>query len=483
MDMKKILVLIFTVLVTFSCTELTDLNINKKDPSAVPGESLFTGAQKNIVDLMSTCNVNSNIWELIMQYWTEVTYLDESNYDLVTRSIPDNVWLVCYRDVLKDFKESARIIGEPTYTITLQQKEQTNKLAIIEIMSVYTWAELIETFGDVPYTDALDITKLLPAYDDAETTYRALIVRLTAAIGNLDDNYGSFGDGDNIYQGDVAKWKKFGNSLKLRMGMLFADLDNPYAQATVEAAVTGGVFTSNDDNAYFTYGAVQPNTNPLYVNLVASGRYDFVATSTIVNAMNTLNDPRRQFYFSAYPTLGSYLGGPNAIGCTYASYSNQAEAIKQPTFQGNIFDYAQVEFLLAEARERTYAVGGTAESHYDNAIEASISAWGGTQTAVDDYLAQASVAYTTAAGTWRDKIGTQQWIAFYLRGFDAWTTQRRLNVPVLVVPPDAGTGFPVRYTYPIGEQTLNGANYDAAAIAVGGDAVETRLFFDVYGHP
>ena len=145
--MKKILVLIFTVLVTFSCTELTDLNVNKKDPSAVPGESLFTGAQKNIVDLMNECNVNRNIWELIMQYWTEVTYTDESNYDLVTRSIPDNVWLIGYRDVLKDFNESAKIISKPTYTVDFQQKEQANKLAIIEIMTVYTWAHLVETFG------------------------------------------------------------------------------------------------------------------------------------------------------------------------------------------------------------------------------------------------------------------------------------------------------------------------------------------------
>ena len=474
--MKKKLVLILTVLVTFSCTELTDLNINKKDPLQVPGESLFTGAQKNIVDVMTDCNVNNNIWELIMQYWTEVTYTDESNYDLVTRTIPDGFWQVAYRDVLKDLDESAKIIENTDDILTNDLK--TNKLAIIEIMSVYTWAILIETFGDVPYSQALDIEILLPEYDDAETVYRDLISRLTVAIDNLDLANGSFGAADNIYQGDVAKWKSFGNSLKLRMGMLFADIDNSFASLTVLSAVADGVFTSNDDNALFEYGAVQPNTNPLWVNLIASGRFDFVATETIVDTMNVLNDPRRQYYFSPYPEPGQYAGGPNGVGCLYASFSNQADAIKQPTFPGNIFDYAQVEFLLAEAVERGYAVGGTAQEHYDNAITASILSWGGTATDATNYLSQSGVNYATAEGNWKQKIGTQAWIAFYLRGFDAWTTQRRLDFPLLVAPPDAVSGFPVRYTYPIGEQTLNGANYDAAAAAIGEDLVETQLFFD-----
>jgi hypothetical protein len=474
--MKKIFVLIFSVLITFSCTDLTDMNKNIKDPSATPGESLFTGAQKNIVDIMTDVNVNNNIWELIMQYWTEVTYTDESNYDLVTRQIPDGFWQVCYRDVLKDLDEASKVIANTDDFQTNDLK--TNKLAIIEIMNVYTWSILVETFGNVPYSQALDINTLLPKYDDAETVYRALIVRLTAAINKLDVTKKSFGKADNIYQGDVALWKKFGNSLKLKMGMLFADIDNNFASATVLSAVGAGVFTSNLDNAVFKYGGIQPGTNPLYVNLIASGRFDFVATETIVDAMNSLNDPRREFYFSPYPVLGQYLGGPNGVGCTYSAFSNQADAIKEPTFPGNILDYAQVEFLLAEAVERTYAVGGTAEQHYNNAITASILSWGGTDLQATDYLAQADVAYSTAPGTWQEKIGTQAWIAFYLRSFEAWTSQRRLGFPLLVAPPDAVSDFPVRFTYPIGEQTLNGTNYKAAAAAIGGDLVETHLFFD-----
>ncbi len=480
--MKKVLYLI-PVLVAFSCTELTDLNKNTKDPASVPGETLFTGAQKNMVDQMSECNVNLNIWGLIMQYWTEVTYTDESNYDLTTRTIPDGHWQVCYRDVLRDLREAKMLIEEPTYVLTSDQIIQQNKLAIIEIFEIYTWAQMVETFGDIPYTEALNIEDLAPVYDDAEIIYRDLLTRLVAATAELNATQGSFTAGDNIYNGNVAKWKKFANSLRLRMGMLMADIDDTYAKGHVEAAVLGGVISSNADNALFQYGGAQPNTNPLYVNLIASGRYDFVACDTIVNYMNLVNDPRRQFYFSLDGT-GVYSGGPNGVGCTYESFSNQADAIKEQTFPGNIFDYAQVEFLLAEAVERTYAVGGTAQSHYEAGVTASIKAWGGLDGDVITYLAQPELDYTDVASgaTWRDKIGTQAWIAFYLRGFDAWTTQRRFNVPALIAPPDAVSGFPVRFTYPIGEQTLNGTNYDDAAAAVGGDLVETRLFFDTFGH-
>lgn len=481
--MKKILYLLILVLVTFSCTELTDLNKNVKDPESVPGETLFTGAQKNMVDQLTTCNVNFGIWELIMQYWTEVTYTDESNYDLTTRTIPDGHWQICYRDVLRDLNEAKKLISAPTYPFVNEQKIQKNKLAIIEIFSIFSWAVLVETFGDVPYSEALDILNLLPEYQDGEVVYRDLLARLVVATNNLDVAYGSFSEGDNIYQGDVAKWKKFANSLRLRMGMLFADIDNTYARGHVEAAVTAGVFTSNDDNALFSYGSSQPNTNPLYVDLIASGRLDFVACDTIVDLMNALDDPRRPFYFTTVG--GLYVGGENGVGTTYASCSNQAPAIKRPTFKGNILDYAQVEFLLAEARERLYAVGGSGQSHYNDAIKASIEFWAGsspaTAASIATYLARPDVDYLNAlsGATWKDKIGTQAWIAFYIRGFDAWTTQRRLNVPSLIAPPDAVSGFPVRYTYPIGEQTLNGANYRAASTAIGGDEVETRLFFDI----
>ncbi|MGE5107907.1 MAG: SusD/RagB family nutrient-binding outer membrane lipoprotein, partial [Sphingobacteriales bacterium] len=139
-----------------------------------------------------------------------------------------------------------------------------------------------------------------------------------------------------------------------------------------------------------------------------------------------------------------------------------------------------VEFLLAEAKERGFVVSGTAEEHYNNAITASIEEWGGSSTDAATYLARPAVAYTTAAGTYKQKIGTQKWIALYDRALDSWTEYRRLDYPVLVAPASAYTVFPMRFTYPVSEQNLNKTNYSSAATAIGGDKVETKLWFDTY---
>jgi hypothetical protein len=144
-----------------------------------------------------------------------------------------------------------------------------------------------------------------------------------------------------------------------------------------------------------------------------------------------------------------------------------------------LMDYAEVEFLLAEAVERGMNVGGTAAEHYNNAVTASITYWGGSEADATAYLAQPEVSYATAPGPWERKIGTQEWIALYLRSFDAWVVWRRLDYPQLQAPPSAITAIPVRYTYPSNEQNLNEENYAQASADIGGDDVTTNLFWDV----
>jgi hypothetical protein len=481
--MKKILIIISVFLVVSSCKKIEDLNKNIKDPENVTGESLFTGAQKNVFDQMVSANVNQNIFRLIMQQWTETTYTDESNYDLVTRSIPDNHWDVLYRDVLKDLAESKKVIASTTYGGDATPLIKQNKLAIVEVMSVYTWSVLVETFGDIPYSQALDIQYKLPKYDDGLTIYKDLITRLNAAIVTLTagEDEASFGNADNMYQGDVPSWIRFANSLKLRMGMVLADVDPAFSKTTVESAEI--LMTSNSDNARLVYGTSAPNTNPVYDDLVASGRHDFVPTNTIIDYMNSLNDPRRGAYFTQVDTGGTspvYYGGIPGASNDFLAYSHVSDMIQMPNFEAIIFDYAEVEFLLAEAAARGYNVGGTAASHYNAGIEASILYWTGSTDSVASYLANPLVAYSTAPGDYKEKIGMQKWLALYNRGFESWMSWKMLDFPVLIAPEEAMSDVPVRLTYPIAEQTLNGANYKAASAAIGGDDVSTNLFFDKF---
>ncbi|TGV02049.1 SusD/RagB family nutrient-binding outer membrane lipoprotein [Flavivirga rizhaonensis] len=477
--MKNIYIIAIAFLIVSCSSNLEDLNKNTKDPDSVSGESLFTGAQKALVDQIVQINVNENNTKLWSQFLQETTYTDESNYDQVTRTIPENLWSAIYKDALKDLDEAGKIISATTY-LSPEDQYTNNKLMIIEIMKTYAFSHLVETFGNIPYTEALNIDILTPAYDDGMTIYKDLIARLSTAINDLDTSQKSFVVGDNIFNGDVTSWKKFANSLKLRMGMLLADADDAFAKTTIESAITSGIITSSNENAHMHYLSSAPNTHPVHTNVILSGRNDFVGGATLIDMMNTLNDPRRPLWFKTVG--GVYVGGEIGSPSAYSNHSPLSDQVTAADAPGVIMSYSEIQFLLAEGAERGYDTGDTAANHYTNAVTASINEWGGSATDVATYLAQPTVDYTTLIGTqtWRQVIGIQRWISLFNRGPEAWTSIRAMDYPILATPTEAVSGFPNRYTYPIVEQTINATNYTAASSAIGGDLAETKLFWDKF---
>lgn len=472
--MRKLLIFTAFLVVISSCRKnITSLNVDPKSASAVPAYTLFSNAQLKLANNLASPNVNLNIWRMVAQHWTHTTYPDEANYDLGTRNIPQNWFHALYRDVLKNFDEAKKLIPRDIQDPVVQK----NQLAIVEIMEVFTYHYIVSTFGNIPYSEAMSVDNTQPKYDDGATVYGNLMAKLNTAITNLNTSGESFGSADFLYGGDVALWKKFANSFKMKMGITMADYDAAGSKAAVEAAAVGA-FTSNDDNALFHFLSETPNTNPVWVDLVESGRKDFVVANTLVNAMKALNDPRIPLYFTTDNTGTGYTGGIYGANNNYATFSHPADAIKEPDFPTWFMDYAEVEFILAEAKERGYNVTGTAAEHYNKGVIASIEYWGGTAVSAAAYLALPAVNYATAAGNYKQKIGTQKWIALFERGHDAWTEWRRLDYPVLVAPSTAISAIPVRFTYPVTEQNLNKTNYDAAAAAIGGDLVTTKLFWD-----
>lgn len=475
--MKKILFLLLFAIVANSCDkDFGDLNVDKKNPAEVPPGPLFSYAQKELIDVMTTPNVNVGIFRLLSQYWTETTYTDEANYDLATRNIPQNFWNTIYPNVLNNLKECQRLI--PSQDLAFVPKaQQDNQNACAEILNVYAYMVLVNTFGDVPYTQALDINNIYPKYDDGQEIYNDLADRLDRAISSIDENAGGFDGSDLLYGGDMAGWKKFANSLKLYLGMMLADVDANKAKSLVEQAAPN-VIASNAENIAFHYLSGPPNTNPVWVDLVQSGRKDFVAANTIVDFMKNLSDPRIPLYFTT-DADGGYSGGIYAASNNYATYSKPSNRITAPDNEAMFMDYAEVRFLLAEAAERGFSVGGTAAEHYEAAIRASIEYWGGSSADADTYLANPDVAYATAPGDWKTKIGNQKWIALYNRGFEGWTEWRRLDAPTLNVP-DGLTynDIPKRYTYPVQEQTLNATNWRSSTNDGVNDVVTNRLFWD-----
>lgn len=489
--MKKIIysITILSLLMTGCVNDGVDFNENKDVAYDVPAETLFANSQKALADQLTSPSVNEGaIFRYFPQYLAATQYTTESRYRISSRSIADTHWRILYATVLGGLESAKNIIPTeiaPTGVSAAQfQSEQKNKLAIIDIFQVYTYQILVDSFGDIPYTEALNPkTNVLPKYDDAATVYGKLIVRLDAAIANLNTSNNSFSSGDIVYKGNVAKWKAFANSLKLKLGVNLIDSNAVLAKSTIESAYNGGLITTNTANATFAYAVSAPNYNPIYENLVASNRNDFVPAATIVNAMNVLSDPRRTKYFTALED-GSYLGGKYGFTNTYGNFSHVNPILTAPEFPSQFMEASEVNFYLAEAASKGFSVGNTTEYYYNKAITASFESWGLSNQAAA-YLLNPSVSFTTAPGaTDKEKIAQQEWIAFYNRGFESWTSYRRLDFPLLIAPTNAYSEaerqVPKRLTYPINEQTVNGANYKAAAIAVGGDKLKTHIFWDKF---
>lgn len=475
---KYILTASLSILSLSSC--MTD-NINE-DPNsaytAVP-ETLVSEAQKELSDYMNTPNVNTNNFRLTMQYWQESTYVDESNYDFVNRNVSNTIWADNYVNVLMNLNKAKSIIEiyvpsaaeAPTWN-----NKKANQLAIIDMMMVYVYQNMVDTFGDVPYSKSLSIQETsLPSYDKASDIYTSLIDRVKVDLTKL-NSAAAFGGGDYYYQGNVSKWKKFGNSLLLKLGIALADANPTLAQSTVNAAISGGVMTSSSDDCKLNYLEASPNYNPLYQNLAASGRDDFFAGKTLVDFMLATHDSRIDSYY--VDVNGTYIGGNIGEPGDFESFSSIGDFAYTPTTPGVIMNYTEVAFYLAEAAARW--TPGTAASAYKTAVTASFEEWGLTAGDASSYV----VANPYNSANWKKSIGEQAWVAMYNQGHTSWNFYRRLDYPVLSAPPTAvaaaGNKVPVRMTYPVREQSVNAANWAAASASIGGDKLTTKIFWDKF---
>ncbi len=480
--MKKISIatILFSIF-SFSCTKnITDQNVNPKAPVIAPSASVFLAGEKGLVDVYTSDFWGTAPFRVVAQVWTQNTFNNEAHYQFATNNSPGGWWNGIYNNALHNLDQAKTLYANDVADSTILH----NDLFITDILEVYAFSLLVNTYGNVPYAQALNRTIPFPAYDDAKKIEYDLIARLDAAIAGLDPASGSLGNADVIYQGNVAQWKKFAASLKLKLALLIADTDPATAATKVQEALSSGVFQSNADNATFPYSSnAVVNSNPIWQDLInAAGLHYYSPAEYFVNTLLSLNDPRLPLFFTK-DVNGNYSGGIAGAGNSSTTLSSFSAQWLGASFPGNLLDNSEVQFLLAEAVERGLAAGGTAEVFYDSAISSSILYWGGSYGDVLSYLAQPSVAYASATGPWRQKIGYQKWIAFANRNWDSWTEIRRLGYPDLdtVNPPVGAQGsLPLRFYYPPAEQTSNAVNWAAAVATLPGgqDLVSAKLFWE-----
>ncbi|MCV9930158.1 SusD/RagB family nutrient-binding outer membrane lipoprotein [Flavobacterium sp. LS1R49] len=485
--MKKLKIIFFAsafVLSVVSCDNIDSLNENQKAYTNALASNLMTSSQVNYAYFLTNASVNDNNFRGYAQYWTTSTYTDEVNYNQAKRNLGNSHTVILYRDVLQDLIIAKNKINEEQALGPVEIAVKKNRLAILEVQIVMVYQTLVDLFGNIVYSQALDIASFpTPKYDDAKTVYLDLATRLDIAIVNLDSNYDSFGSADLIFKGNVTKWKKLANSVKVKMGMHLADVDPAKAQSMVETAFNSGVMSGNSDAALFQYYKTTIDENPLYNSLVNESQ--ILPTEFFVNELNAKSDPRRDIFFNpASKISGEYKGAPYAQQVSYKNFSNVGLKLRDRTNPGVIFDYTETSFLLADAANRGFNVGGTAADYYEKGIRSSMNYWGISGIDADTYLARTDVAFATAAGTDKQKIAYQLWIAYYNRGFEGWTEYRRLDFPILVAPvtavSEAEGKVPVRNIYSLFDSTLNKDNYNAAASAIGGDKMTTKIFWDKF---
>lgn len=499
--MKKILASVLLISLLSSCgrESMSEINTDPNSYYSTVPSSVLTYAQKNLADYISTPNVNVNNFRLTMQYWQETTYIDESQYDFSTRNVSDQVWNFLYIRVIKNLEQGKKLVQQYTPTAAeaaTWEAVKKNQLAIMDLQQAYAFQILVDTYGDIPYTEASDIdAHPLPKYDSGKDVYASLITRVTQDIANLNTSAKSFSTGEKFYNGDVAKWKKFGNSLLLKLGMGIADSDQTLAKATVQSAIAGGVFTSKADDCLLTYMA-SPNYSQLYAQLVASNRNDFVAGKTIIDYMNASQDTRRDQYFQK--NVHYLAGSVTAVNGNVITF-NPAETpaavapkvgdqvfVMPNTLVGTITSINGNSFTLSGYKDGTvevkndlgysyYYKGGTigAKSSFNSNSRAGAFAYATTTpaiilnyTEVAFYLAEASArwgiggdaatnyanavnasflqwgkpaadaaAYLTThpfdASNWKKSIGEQAWVAMYDQPTTSFNFWRRLDYPVL----------------------------------------------------
>ena len=513
------------------CTkDFEEMNISPNDPPEVPTAYLLTSAQKGLIAFMWDEWWAGRFGNLYSQYWTQTSYTDESRYKY-RDGVNNNYWIYFYagRDATPDgslngggLMDLQRIIQLNTDEETKEKMSQygsnANQIAVAKILKSWMYQILTDTWGYVPYEQALQgETIKQPGYTAQDVIYSDLIVKLNEAVSEIDESAKGV-TGDIIYKGDMSLWKKFANSLKLRIAIRMSYANTSKAQEVITASWEGA-FASNADNAHFDFEAGTPNNNPLNQN--QKERTDFAVAKPLMDIMNERNDPRRLF-FANYPVndSGTFIGFPYGMAQDEATplsnndFCMPGDCVYAPTAPGMLMNYSEVCFIMAEAAER-FGIGGSAQTWYENGIRANMEMWNSflelsnlnafyrldnpdprpTPVAIHDttitkYLEEPMVAWGSADAL--ELIGTQKYLALYPQGLQAWFEYTRTGYPnTLLLPGETVEEYnytfspliaidhsPYRMEYPREEQTLNGTSYQAAVAAQGADNMNTKLWWD-----
>ncbi len=464
--------LLALVLGASACDDgLTEINRNPNQPETVTAQYLFPQGVTASVGLIRGASFDLHFASLWAQHIAKIQYVDEDRYDIRPQTI-DAWWTTLYSGPLMDLQKTIDIAGA-----------DAGAAAPARVMMVWTYGQMTDTWGDIPFSDALrgEGGVAPPTYDTQQQVYDGILSQLAASSTALGGAANTLGSSDPIYAGNPAAWQRFANSLRARYGMRLSKVDPARAQAEVTAALAGPVFTSNDHDASLRWPGDGSNDNPYYTNFRT--RDDHRVSATLVDTLKSFADPRLGVYAARAADTGLYTGVPNgltnaaALEYGLSRTSKVGTAFASPTSPSHLMTYSELLFIRAEAAQRNW-VAGDAAVLYRAAITANMESLGISAADIAAYLAQPRVAYNPATGL--QQIALQKWLSLYQQGSEAYAEVRRTGVPHLVPGPAAITGsaFARRMPYPNVEQATNNSNLQTAISSQGNVTMVGRLWWD-----
>lgn len=497
------------------CTsKFAEINTSKTAITAVTSTEIpymFSRAQQQASYAAGTYQTAQNLFaDLYAQYFATTTPNFQSDRFFMHPTWINNHWNPIYTQVVPQLQ-----------AVFNNTDAQSSQYALANIWWVFAFHRLTDYYGPIPYFDAGKPANSVK-YDAQKDIYDDFFKRLSAATTVLkgktsETPYGSY---DIIYAGNVSRWIKFANTLRLRLAMRISKVDPTRAKTEAEAAIAGGLLSDAADNALMSKNLTGSDYNGLST---ISGWGEFRMSATMESFLKGYEDPRIGIYFQPAFSTKTYEGlrnglGPNELTDPLNTNDNNSNIgdrwikntgagsswAQQYATKQDIMHTAEAYFLVAEAALNGWSTGGvTAQQAYEKGIRASMEGWGITGTTVDTYVnstktpvapqdQQKSPAITTIPVKWgateaiqREQIGTQKWLAVYPDGQEAWAEVRRSGYPKLYnvvnsVNTDLPTtAHPRRIPFLLLEKQTNNDAVTAAVTLLGGaDNAATPLWWD-----
>ena len=494
------------------CTDsLEAINENPNAPEKVPTYSLLYAAEKGMMTNMRDEWMGGQTTQLFAQHFAQRGYTSESRYSL-RPSTSSNYFRYLYGN-LTDLQKIIKIAEDDALkgSYSADSGLPENQVQVARILKSYVFQFMTDLWGPVPYNSYGDkenenfqalkaevedggITS--PKYASEEAIYKDLLKELKDAAEKIDVSEKSFNQYDRIYSGNSEKWKKLANSLRLRIAMRMMDKDAALAKQHIDEAIAGGVFTSNEDNAKYTYEKLSSKASHWFKDFTESGRNDYTVSIPFEEILKgkkgpfkDLVDPRIKKFLE--PTAsGEYKGMPYGIPqgmapTPSAAASDLSKEIREnPEFPEYLMEYAEVEFLLSKYKNND-------DTHYKNGIRASMEKWGVPADEIATYLVGVPAAND-------ENLAVQRYIAAFMQPEEAWSVYRESGYPNTLIEAgdviyttssgeeikfqpldDQVTKIPSRLQYPDKEQNYNSINYFDAVKMIGGkDDLASKVWWN-----